>query len=545
MNKKKAVFFLSGLLSLTSLGAILAIEGAPSSVSAGSSIRYAISENSVSEGRINTGDIRASGEVNGLDSSIRFGEGKAIAKMRINNYKDAGLRYVYRSSFDLKLTSLETDGAFRIVSGLPGISSPYNEKGVLSFDIEKTVGNIFLSVTEHYGNDLKTTLLEKQQIKGLEEGKEASFSIDVETKGALTFAINGNSLLKEAPLLESGTGYFGFISEGNNDILLSSCVTYGYTYNAPENVPSYLETFDKEVGSYNADYFYSASDASPVSPSYLAVDKDVGALHFSNVSNGHITTRYMYSNFSMEFEIPQIRKEAKYDENGTLLAPITTGFGIGWGIEAPLSAAGQTWANSTWVQFENISINSALDHTVPSKNPRLILYKATKALHLENLSKNFFSPNEKRVPTIKLSLVDGVLDIYVRYEDETSYGSSIFHFDLGETAEGYLRILTLGDASLPATGLKNASITDFSIDNLAIENLDAPSYRQETVVGYRPNGISGGENYHYETVTDDSDLIGNKLSTKNQKKTKGYAILSCFSLISLSLIVTFTKRRSL
>lgn len=545
MNKKKVTFLLGGLLAVSSLGAALALQETPTSVSAGSSIRYAISENTVNDGRINAGDIRVSGNVTGLESSLCFGEGKAIAKMRINNYKDAGLRYVYRSSFSVKLTSLENDGAFRIVSGLPGVSSSHKEKGVLSFDIEKSVGSVFFSVTEHYGNDIETTLLEKQEIQGLKEGSEASFLIDVEAKGALTLKINGVSLLDGATLLESGTGYFGFMSEGENDVLLSSCVTYGYTYNSPENVPSYLETFDKEPGSYNANYFYSASDASPISPSYLAVDKDVGALHFSNVSNGHITTRYMYSNFSMEFEVPQLRKEAKYDENGALTAPITTGFGIGWGIEAPLSSAGQTWANSTWVQFENIAINSNLDHSVPNKNPRVILYKATKALHLEPLSKNFFDPAEKRVPTIKTSLVDGILDIYVRYEDETSYGLPIFHYDLGETAEGYLRILTLGDTSIPSSGLKNASISDFSIDNLAIENLDAPSYRQETVVSYRPNGISGGKNYQYDTTPDDSDLIGNKLSKKNDKKAKSLAILSCFSLLSIPLIVTFTKRRPL
>lgn len=545
MNKKNVAILLGGFLAISSLGASLALGNAPASVSAGSSIRYAISENTVSDGRINSGDMRISGDVSGVDSSFLFRNGKAIAKMRINNYKDAELDYVYHSTFKVNLNRLEDNGAFRIVSGLPSVSSSYNEKGVLSFDIEKSVGNVFFSVTEHYGDGMGTILLEKQGVSGLKEGKEASFAIDVATSGKLTLTLNGSALLTEATLLESGAGYFGFISEGENNILLSHCVTYGYTYNAPENVPSYLETFDKEPGSYNANYFYSASDSSPVSPSYLAVDKDVGALHFSNVSNGHITTRYMYSNFSMEFEIPQMRKEAKYDENGTLTAPITTGFGMGWGIEDPLSTAGQTWANSTWLHFENISINSNLDHSVPNKNPRVIVYKATKAQSYVPLSKNFFDPSEKRVPTLKISVVNGVLDAYVRYEDETSYGLPIFHYDLGETAEGYLRILTLGDTSTPSAGLKNASISDFSIDNLAIENLDASNYRQETVVSYRPNGITGGTNYDYETKTDDSDLLGNKLSKKDDPKGKFAALFGSLALLSIPLIATFTKRRPL
>lgn len=518
-KKKKKILFALGAASLLGVGVSAAMISTPAtSLSAGSSIRYVLSANSVVDGYINSGDLRVSGDVSGYGSSLVIKEGKAIAKMRINNYGDAGLKYLYRASFDLSLDSLSNQGIFRICSGLSGVSSAYSSKGALSFDIEKAYDTVFFSVTEHYGDDMETTLLSKQEITALKEGTKTTFAIDVLTEGKMTLKIGGKTILEDAPLLESGTGYFGFMSEGDNEVRISSPVVYGYTYNAPENVPDYLETFDKEPGSYNANYFYSSSDASPVTPSYLAVDKDVGALHFSNVSASQISTKYMYSNFEMEFEVPQLQRTATYDENGNITSPITSGFGIGWGIEDPMSSAGQTWTNSTWLHFENIAINGDIDHSVPNAHPRVVLYTAKKSRHLAELKSNFFDPSEKRIPTIKARLVDGVLDAYVKYDDE-EYGDSIFHYDLGETAEGYLRILTLGDSSVPAKGMGYASTSNFSIDNWSIKNLDAEKYRQETTVDYRSNGIDGGNDFNYTTKTDDSDLIGNKLGegvkTKN------------------------------
>lgn len=552
MNKKgrNCAIFLSSAFALTSVyGSALFLSSASAiSVMAGSSLRYALSDNSVVDGYVNSGDLRTYGDVSGQGSSLVLGEGKAIAKMRLNNYGDAGVAYLYRASFDVYLDSLAAGGVFKICSGLPSVSSSSDNKGVLSIDIEKAYGAIFLSVHEHYGEGMETVILPKQEVASLAIGTKVRFAIDVENAGKMTLKIANKTILDGASLLESGTGYFGFMSEGDNKVLVSSMEVYGYTYNAPENVPDYLETFDQEPGAYNANYFYSASDASPVTPSYLAVDKDVGALHFSNVSAAQISTKYMYSNFEMEFSIPQLQRLPTYDENGVLTSPITTGFGIGWGIEDPMSSAGQTWANSTWLHFENIAINSTLDHSTPNKSSRVLVYSARKARHYTTLTSNFFDPNEKRIPTLKTRLVNGVLDVYIRYDDG-EYGDAIFHYDLGETAEGYLRILTLGDNAIPEKGLAYASISNFSIDDWSIKNLDAEAYRQETSVDYRSNGIEGGKDFQYNTITDEGDLIGNRVGEGIKKKADvsyldGLLIfLTTLLFGGLTFTVTAIKRR--
>lgn len=551
MGRKKNLFLLSGGIALSLTGGLIAstlLQKPAISVSAGSSKRYAFNSSTIVDGRINTGDLRVSGAVSGVDSSLLFAEGKAIAKMRINNYKTAGIEKIYQADFRLELSSLAEDGAFRVCSGLSSISSSSADKGALSFNIEKKVGALFFSVYESYGDDMKNELLAPIEVTGLTEGAKADFSITALSQGKVSVSIGGAKVLDNASFLESGTGYFGFFSEGQNEVKLSNATVYGYTYNAPENVPSYTETFNKELGCYNANYFYTAADASSVTPSYLSVDKDVGALHFSNVSNAHITTKYMYSNFEMEFNIPQMRKTATFDENGDAISPITTGFGVGWGIEDPMSTAGQTWANSTWLHFENIRIDETVDHTVENDKPMIRLYSATSCYSSVALSKNFFSSKEKRVPYIKVLLVNGDLNVYVRFEGEEAYGDPVFSYDLGETAEGYLRILTLGDTSVPSKGIAYASISNFSIDDLHIENLDAPSYRQETSVDYRGNSVNGADDFDYTTKTDDSDLIGNKLKNGGAKgAANNAALIAGFSIPTFlgfgTILVTFLKRR--
>ncbi len=552
MNRKSrnCVLLLLSVTAIASVGggAISLFSRSATSVMAGSSVRYALSDNSVVDGYVNSGDLRTYGDVSGEGSSLVLGEGKAIAKMRLNNYGDAGVSYLYRASFDVYLDSLADGGVFRICSGLSSVGASPTSKGALSIDIEKAYGAIFLSVHEHYGEEMETLLLPKQEVASLTMGTKVRFAIDVENAGKITLKIANKTILNGASLLESGTGYFGFVSEGDNKVRISSMEVYGYTYNAPENVPDYLETFDQEPGSYNANYFYSSSDASPVTPSYLAVDKDVGALHFSNVSAAQISTKYMYSNFEMEFSIPQLQRLPAYDDDGVLTSPITTGFGIGWGIEDPMSSAGQTWANSTWLHFENIAINSEIDHSVPNETPRVLVYSARQARHYTTLTSNFFDPNEKRIPTLKTRLVNGVLDVYIRYDDE-EYGDAIFHYDLGETAEGYLRILTLGDSAIPAKGLAYASVSNFSIDDWSIKNLDAEAYRQETSVDYRSNGIEGGKDFQYETNPDDGDLIGNRLGEGVKKKADvsyldGLVVfLTTLLLAGVTFSVTMIKRR--
>ena len=549
-KSKKNLLLLSSfaLVGALGVGASFSLISTDSfSVSAGSSLRYAMSSSTVVDSRINSGDLRTSGDVKGEDSTLVLGEGKAIAKMKINNYVDAGLANVYNASFDVSIKNLAEGGVFRICSGLPSVSSSYDGEGSLIIEIENKFGFYFLSVTEYLGEGITNDLYKKAEAPWIKEAKTLSFSILFETDGTYYLSINGDEIVSGEEALGNGAGYFGFMSEGDNEIRISSLNVYGYTYSSPENVPSYTETFEVEKGHYNANYFYSSSSAGPVSPSYLAVDEDTGYLHFSNVGNSQITTRYMYSNFSMEFEIPQMQKEAAMDEEGNITSPITSNFGLSWGESNVTDDPGNTWMYHTWIHFENLGYSSSIDHTVQNDMPFVTLYSSRSALYRVVLPEEyrFFSPKETRIPTLKLTMVDGVVDLYLKW-DKGEYGASFFHYDLGQTEEGYVRILTLGDSSMPSNGVKYLTSNNFSIDNLTLKNLDAESYRQETSVGYKANGITGGTDFDYTTNPDEGDLIGNKLGGKKSeaKNALPYALGISSVLAALSASLYFFFKRS-
>ena len=549
-KSKKKILLLSSFALVGALGVAASFSLANTdsfSISAGSSLRYAMSSSTVVDSRINSGDLRTSGDVKGEDSTLVLGEGKAIAKMKINNYVDAGLANVYNASFDVSIKKLADGGVFRICSGLPSVSSSYDGEGSLIIEIENKFGFYFLSVTEYLGEGITNDLYKKAETPWIKEAKTLSFSIFFETDGTYYLSINGDEIVSGEEALGNGAGYFGFMSEGDNEIRISSLNVYGYTYSSPENVPSYTETFEVEKGHYNANYFYSSSSAGPVSPSYLAVDEDTGYLHFSNVGNSQITTRYMYSNFSMEFEIPQMQKEAAMDEEGNITSPITSNFGLSWGESNVTDDPGNTWMYHTWIHFENLGYSSSIDHTAQNDMPFVTLYSSRSALYRVVLPEEyrFFSPKETRIPTLKLTMVDGVVDLYLKW-DKGEYGASFFHYDLGQTEEGYVRILTLGDSSMPSNGVKYLTSNNFSIDNLTLKNLDAESYRQETSVGYKANGITGGTDFDYTTNPDEGDLIGNKLGGKKSeaKNALPYALGISSVLAALSASLYFFFKRS-
>ena len=242
-----------------------------------------------------------------------------------------------------------------------------------------------------------------------------------------------------------------------------------------------------------------------------------------------------------------MQKEAVKDEEGNITSPITSNFGLSWGESNVTDDPGNTWMYHTWIHFENLGYSSSIDHTVQNNMPFVTLYSSRSALYRVVLPEEyrFFSPAETRIPTIKLTMVDGVVDLYLKW-DEGEYGASFFHYDLGQTEEGYVRILTLGDTSMPSNGVKYLTSNNFSIDNLTLKNLDAESYRQETSVGYKANGITGGTDFDYTTNPDEGDLIGNKLGGKKSeaKNALPYALGISSVLAALSASLYFFFKRS-
>lgn len=488
-------------------------------VSAGATKSYVFSDTSVLDGHINTGDLQITGDVSATGNTLIFGSSsslsKVLAKAKINNYGAAGVADLFHGALTLQLDSLEEGGAFSICFGLPNLSSGLDGKGTLEVRIEKKVSALFLSVKEHYGPDTDMSFLTDEDVTSRLEGKAVSFAFDATTKGEFSLKIGGETLLNKIQLNEGATGYFGLFSQGANQVKVSAAYLYGYTYNVPQNV-DYVEKFNHN-GFYNGNFLVTQAALGALNPSYLAVDKDTETLHFSNTGEASLTTRFMYSNFELSFDVPFLAREAIVDENGNFTQLISNWFAIAWGLNDLEATPGATESLCPWIYFEGLPTDSNIDHSVHYESPRLILWQKKTPLKIYPMGdidgRNFDVWNPSLVGkgfSVKLTVVDGLISLYGKIDPETEFGTPLFTYDIGESTIGYLRLFTWSDRGVAETGMKYTSMANFTIDNFSVTNLDDPSVRSTLPdLSFKPNGITGAKDFDYETVTDDKDLISN------------------------------------
>ena len=531
-------------------------------VSAGATKSYVVSESSVVDGHINSGDLQVSGDVSAKNNTLIFGPekstSKVLGKTKIQNHKAAGLADLFHGSMTVQLNSLVDKGTFSICFGMPSISSDISGKGALEVRLEKKVSTVFLSVIEHYGEDIEMSFLTDQEMTSLKNGEATSFAFDATTEGEFTLTVGGSVLLNKTQLNEGAEGYFGLISQGENQIQVSAMSLYGYTYNVPTNV-DYVEQFDHN-GTYNGNFLVTQAKTGALSPSYLAVDKDSETLRFSNTGEASLTTRFNYSNFELSFDVPFLSRVAKQDENGNFTQLISNWFAIAWGLNDFEATPGATESLCPWILFEGLPVDTSVahwDHSVHYTNPRLILYQKTTPLkiwpmdNIDGTNFNVWNPSLGDAGfSIKLTMVDGTIDLYGKFDSSTDY-FHLFTYDLGESTIGYLRLFTWSDGGVSDAGMKYTSLANFSIDNFSVKNKDNESIRSVLPdLSFTPNGIEGAKDYDYQTVTDDSDLISNlegKVPAKqNQNGALGWIIGgSVAGLVVLGGLVTLviTLRR--
>lgn len=522
-GKKAKRIALSALLA-----ASLAIPGfalATLNANAGATKAYVTSTTSVNKDSINTGDFFVNGKVYAKDSKMVFDEkcgvkASVVSKAQIKNLKEYGMPDMFTMRATVNMKSIVSGGKIAFAFGLKN-SNALGEDG--SAEIAFTYDDgIYLEVNE-YQNGSAQAFSTKQKYTLLSLNTDIGITLKVESSGKiyLTLTCNGNEIkvLGGKPLNIDAQGSIGVFSvsneNGKNTFTVADMETLAYVYETPLTVESYTETFDN---GYNANMFYSESSASPLKPSRIAVED--GQLKFRNVATGYFTTKEIFSNFELTFDVTDFGRKAKYDEEGNLMQLVSSWFMIGFGVDNYNDPASEK-LQATFLQFDYIPMNSAeryIDHENPTEdmlNKRYVLYNNGTAVHTAPMSeKNLWNEDYSAGKTVNVKLVveDGVISLYHKLEDETEYGEPQYRYDLGITQTGYVRIFTYGDSSVPSQGIQTMASFNMTIDNFKIKNLDNPNVMQiKSAPVYKSNALEFSKDYVYTTVPDEKDLLGNKL----------------------------------
>ena len=525
---------------------------------AGSSEVYIASSTSIDDTSINSGDFLTTGKVAAENGKAKFNtlseKEKLTTKTKAFNLKEYGVTTLLDFSSTLNFSSFAEDGNFSMAFGLNNLK---NETGAedsfaVKVNYDSASKKFSIGVSE-YTKDGEISVYASTVIGAIKINRDVTFKVFVDTDCNLTVSVLPTGASSETELVSgyglnvNPEGYISYISSGRNEITLSDPQILVYEYDAPETI-DYTETFDKN--GYNSNVFYSASTASPITPSSLSVEN--GALRFKNTAAAYISTRYKYSNFELSFDITDMARTATFDDNGNVVSLINSWFGIAFGVNSIDEAPDTTTRYSTWLQLGRVV--PGVENFVKPANVHYLLWdnngnwnNVTDPQYMTDFNP-WSTKYDGEVINVKFAVTDGLVELFMKTDGDPDWGEPYFTYDFGKVKTGYVRIFTAGNTGIETKGIEYNDVGNFTIDNLSIKDTDHENAKTLLPTPeYKSNLWRKTPDYDYKTKPDDKDLIGNKISSGDMNGSSAKS--GCTSSVGLSLplialaAIPFIKRK--
>lgn len=525
---------------------------------AGSSEVYIASSTSIDDTSINSGDFLTTGKVAAENGKAKFNtlseKEKLTTKTKAFNLKEYGVTTLLDFSSRLNFSSFAENGNFSMAFGLNNLK---NETGAedsfaIKVNYDSASKKFSIGVSE-YTKDGEISVYTPTVIGAIKINRDVTFKVFVDTDCNLTVSVLPTGASSETKLVSryglnvNPEGYISYISSGRNEITLSDPQILVYEYDAPETI-DYTETFDKN--GYNSNVFYSASTASPITPSSLSVEN--GALRFKNTAAAYISTRYKYSNFELSFDITDMARTATFDDNGNVVSLINSWFGIAFGVNSIDEAPDTTTRYSTWLQLGRVV--PGVENFVEPANVHYLLWdnngnwnNVTDPQYMTDFNP-WSTKYDGEVINVKFAVTDGLVELFMKIDGDSDWGGPYFTYDFGKVKTGYVRIFTAGNTGIETKGIEYNDVGNFTIDNLSIKDTDHENAKTLLPTPeYKSNLWGKTPDYDYKTKPDDKDLIGNKISSGDMNGSSAKS--GCTSSVGLSLplialaAIPFIKRK--
>ncbi len=525
---------------------------------AGSSEVYIASSTSIDDTSVNSGDFLTTGKVAAENGKAKFNtlseKEKLTTKTKAFNLKEYGVTTLLDFSSRLNFSSFAENGNFSMAFGLNNLK---NETGAedsfaVKVNYDSASKKFSIGVSE-YTKGGEISVYAPTVIGAIKINRDVTFKVFVDTDRNLTVSVLPTGASSETKLVSryglnvNPEGYISYISSGRNEITLSDPQILVYEYDAPETI-DYTETFDKN--GYNSNVFYSASTASPITPSSLSVEN--GALRFKNTAAAYISTRYKYSNFELSFDITDMARTATFDDNGNVVSLINSWFGIAFGVNSIDEAPDTTTRYSTWLQLGRVV--PGVENFVKPANVHYLLWdnngnwnNVTDPQYMTDFNP-WSTKYDGEVINVKFAVTDGLVELFMKIDGDPDWGGPYFTHDFGKVKTGYVRIFTAGNTGIETKGIEYNDVGNFTIDNLSIKDTDHENAKTLLPTPeYKSNLWGKTPDYDYKTKPDDKDLIGNKISSGDMNGSSAKS--GCASSVGLSLpliafaAIPFIKRK--
>lgn len=361
-----------------------------------------------------------------------------------------------------KSSARESDMHDVLVEGSANLNlqvMPENEKFIFAFALSSIEGlpgdsgNIEVQFTNE--NGVKVAVVEQS-----EDGEKAVIAktscgklgstinvvVTIMKEGTLTLKIN-NKVLGKGQLTVSGEGRVGFLQTGSCAVQITNVNIVSYRYDTPENSDIFE---DFESGSMNINQLTSYMNGFHIdyAPSYARVEELDGNKVFmcKNTGEVYLGTMHQYSNFEISFDVPYLQRIAERNEKGEITTPTSVNFLIAWGSteKDPKTTSGYEAAEQKMVFYPGGTISPLNYGDTYTVNPEAY---------------PFFSPSCEKGFSIKMSVIDTVSTVYIKWIDETEW-TKILECQLDtKTPLGYVQLWLLSPSNI-------------AIDNFSVVNKD-------------------------------------------------------------------------
>lgn len=327
----------------------------------------------------------------------------------------------------------------------------------------------------------KSVVIEERPLPA--ESDDFTLKLETGSGGTLKVSFDGVIDYSADDADFSYAGYMGFAMDGAETnaencvkVLVDSFSLKNVFYDRPENTNIVTDFSDNE---FNTNLWQLSSK--PYMSTYTnGVYVKDEMLYFDNVAmNSYLSTKFRYSNFSMEYSIVDVRREAVMDEaSGEPILPVSSWIGVVFGASTPNDDFGKMVDNIPLVYLEvPVNKDTWQRNTDASGKPlpaRLVISGVGTSRMIDLPEKYDFwaLENAGKVLNVSIKTVDGQLTVALKYSTENEY-TVVAEQTMSSGVSGHIYICGMGDSYFVEGVSEGASCGNFVIDDISVTNLDS------------------------------------------------------------------------
>jgi len=396
-------------------------------------------------------------------------------------------------SATLDLGTVSSGSEFGVLFGVNNIITDSVGVGSSTYvSISESASKYYLGVKTYNENGELTTLVKNSNddvndnIEILEEDGLAKLYVKIDNQGLISIKLNDydlyNSLDADADCYFEGFCGFAVIQGDNYDLDMGVCnVSLDNYYYAKPTTADVVEDFDSN--GYNPNEFYLR--IAPYMNNYTnSVYVNDGKLWFDNCAyNTSFSTITTYSDFSIQFDIDDIRRQPILDPAGGKILPVSSFVGVYWGVPSAETMFGDGVSSaypliyiSSDVSLETWDRN--LENGKPSPTRIYCMGNGMGSSFTLPEKYDFWDPvNEGKILQFRVDVKGDTAYIFVKYTDDQEWcnvdtNGNKLEIKMKKALVGSVGVSTMGNNYYVAEISEGASCGYFSLDNLSVKNLD-------------------------------------------------------------------------